>query len=164
MKNPENIITRFGSADDANVIHEMLLRLSESMSSTLKISSTAQDIGAALSGSTPDIHAIIAEETGKPVGLAVFFLSYSTWRGTRGTYLQDIYVANDVRGRGLGTRLLREVAAWSDEQGADHLRLSVDRDNTAAQTFYEKHGLSFRGDEMIYTIVGDAMVDMSSDS
>ena len=160
----QNITTRFGTADDASIIHEMLLRLADSMKVTLEISSTAQEIGNALSGTVPDIHAIIAEKNGSPVGLAIFFLTFSTWRGTRGTYLQDIYVADDVRGGGLGARLLQEVAAWSGKQGADHLRLSVDRGNTAAQVFYEKLGMSFRDDEMIYTIVGDAMVDMGSDS
>lgn len=134
------------------------------MQSTHKISANIQDIEAALSGSAPDISAIIAEKAGEAVGMSVFFLTFSTWRGARGVYIQDIFVAGGARGTGLGARLLKEVITWAVEQGADHLRLSVDRDNTAAKSFYESLGLSFRDDEMIYTVVGDSFADLGSNS
>lgn len=134
------------------------------MDESHKISSTLADIEKALSGDTPDIQAIVARNNNETVGLGVFFLTFSTWRGARGVYLQDIFVAEGARGTGLGARLLREVISWGVDQGADHLRLSVDRHNKKARTFYESLGLSLRNDEMIYTIVGDACIELGADS
>ena len=140
----------------------MLERLAESMGATRKMYSTVEDIVTALSGNTPAIHAFVAEDESAPLGMAIFFLSYSTWRGSRGVYLQDIYVAGGARDAGLGRRLMQQVADWATAHGADHLRLSVDRDNTAARSFYDNLGLSYRDDEMICTIVGDAFKSMGS--
>ena len=164
MKERQEIATRFASSADARIVHDLLIELAVSMDDVHKISCSVEDIEAALSGNAPDIHAIIAEEDSKAVGVSVFFLTFSTWRGSRGVYVQDIFVADGARGVGLGARLLKEVISWGADQGADHLRLSVDRDNTVAQSFYENLGLSLRGDEMIYTIVGDAFVELGSAS
>jgi GNAT superfamily N-acetyltransferase len=159
-----HITTRFASPADAETVHGALLELAASMNESHRVFSTAADIRTALSGNTPDIHAIVAESNNEAVGLGVFFLTFSTWRGARGVYLQDIFVADGMRGTGLGARLLREVISWGVDQGADHLRLSVDRHNEIARSFYESLGLSLRNDEMIYTIIGDACIELGADS
>jgi len=158
------ITTRFASAADAEIVHGALLELAASMNESHKVSSTVANIEQALSGDIPDIHTIVAQRSNETVGLGVFFLTFSTWRGARGVYLQDIFVAASARGAGLGARLLREVISWGVQRGADHLRLSVDRNNTEARAFYESLGLSLRDDEMIYTIVGDAYIEMGAGS
>ena len=162
MKERQEITTRFASSADARIVHGMLFELAVSLDDVHKISCTVRNIETALSGGAPDIHAIIAEKNGEAVGVSVFFLTFSTWRGTRGVYIQDIFVADSARAAGLGARLLKEVISWGADQDADHLRLSVDRTNTAARSFYENLGLSLRDDEMIYTIVGDPFVDLGS--
>lgn len=148
--------------DDASLIHEMLMRLAESMDAARKMYSTVDDIVTALSSDPPAIYALVAEDDSAPLGMAVFFLTYSTWRGSRGVYLQDIYVVEGARDSGVGRRLVQQVAAWAAANGADHLRLSVDRGNTAARSFYDKLGFSYRDDEVICTIVGDAFKSMGS--
>lgn len=129
-----------------------------------KFGSAVKDIEGALSGSKPDAYAIIAEKNGENIGVSVFFLTFSTWRGKRGVYVQDIFVAADARGSGLGSRLLKEVVSWGASQGADHLRLSANRDNKAAHNFYEHLGLSFRNDEIIYAIAGDSFDNLGAAS
>ena len=137
-------------------MHAMIVELARSMHAESKVSSTIQDIVSAMSGTDPAMHALLAEQKNKPVGLAVFFLTFSTWRGSRGVYLQDIYVAEEARGTGLGKRLLAAVIGWATDRGADHLRLSVDRDNADARAFYENIGLSYRDDEMIFDVAGES--------
>jgi GNAT superfamily N-acetyltransferase len=160
----QEITTRFASPADAEIVHGALLELAASMNESHNISSTVADIEAALAGDTPDIRAIVARSNEETVGLGVFFLTFSTWRGARGVYLQDIFVADGMRGTGLGARLLREAISWGVDQGADHLRLSVDRHNKKARSFYESLGLSLRDDEMIYTIIGDDCIELGADS
>lgn len=162
MKKDHEITTRFASSADARIVHDMLFKLAVSMYGEHEFNSSVKDIKAALSGRKPDTYAIIAEKNGESVGVSVFFLTFSTWRGTRGVYVQDIFVAAGARGNGLGSRLLKEVVSWGTSQGADHLRLSVNRDNPAAHSFYKHLGLSFRDDEMIYAIVGDSFVNLGA--
>lgn len=132
----------------------MLLQLALAMGAQKKIKNSVQDIATALTGDTPAIHAFIAEKHARPVGLAIFFLNFSTWRGSPGVYVQDIYVAANARGTGLGRKLLQAAAAWGQKQGANHLRLSVDPENVAACQFYATVGLKLRDDEVIYSATG----------
>ncbi|MEQ9607182.1 MAG: GNAT family N-acetyltransferase, partial [Kiloniellaceae bacterium] len=96
--------------------------------------------------------ALIAELDGRPVGLCLFFGSYSTWRGQRGLYVQDLIVADAARSLGVGQRLLAEAAALAKSRGAGYLRLSVDDDNVSAQRFYRRAGLKHSTSELIYVL------------
>ena len=89
-------------------------------------------------------------------GMCLFFPSFSTWRGQRGAYIQDIVVDERFRDRGIGISLLRHTAAHVREQGGTYLRLSVDAKNVSAQRFYERLGLSWSQEERIHAAYGDA--------
>ena len=71
--------------------------------------------------------------------------------------------AGRCRGSGIGHRLMAEVARFAAARGATHLRLSVDRDNAPGQAFYDRIGFSFRDEEMIYMIEGDAFARLGAD-
>ena len=151
---------RSASIEDAPAIHSMLIELAESMNVRSKLGSTADDICGAMSGHDPAIYVLMAEQNQQSVGVAIFFRTFSTWRGTRGVYLQDIFLSPTVRGCGLGKRMLGAVVEWATAHGADHLRLSVDRANKSAQSFYTATGMSLRSDEMIYEISGDRLDEL----
>jgi GNAT superfamily N-acetyltransferase len=85
-------------------------------------------------------HALVAESGGEVVGVAVFFPTFSTQRGTPGVYVQDLWLAPEMRGRGLGRRLLAAVRARAARWGADHLLLMVARRNARAARFYARTG------------------------
>jgi ribosomal protein S18 acetylase RimI-like enzyme len=132
----------------------MVIEMAHAMDAQAKVRSTVEDFAEAMSSDNTVIHVLLAEQGAVPLGITIFFLNFSTWRGTLGVYIQDIYVAPAGRGKGIGRMMLSTVAAWADERGADHLRLSVDKDNTGAQAFYESIGMSFCDEEMIYRITG----------
>lgn len=100
-------------------------------------------------------HGLIAELAGKPVGLCLFFYSFSTWMGRRGVYVQDLYVDRCQRGTGLGRRLIAETARRAGEQGAVYMRLSVDQGNVAARAFYSGIGMESAPHEYIFRAVGE---------
>jgi len=153
--NSESAATiRKASADDADRIHSLILELAEHLSARDKVGSTVENIRSALLGNEPAVHALVAELDGRLIGVAIFFLTFSTWRGSNGVYLQDIYVRPNVRTTGTGRKLLSQVVAWAATQGADHMRLSVDTDNVEARSFYEHLGMLQRDDEMIFQIFG----------
>lgn len=85
-------------------------------------------------------HALVAEADGEIVGVAVFFPTFSTQRGTPGVYVQDLWLAPSMRGRGLGRRLLAAVLARAARWGGDHVLLMVARANCPAADFYAHVG------------------------
>jgi GNAT superfamily N-acetyltransferase len=124
--------------DDAAAILRLLAALSEQDGAPHP--ATAADY--LRHGFGPDrlFQSILAEVGGRIVGVVVFFPTFSTQRGTPGVYVQDLYLAPDRRGKGLGRRLLGAVRAQAAGWDADHLLLMVDRSNSAARSFYDRMG------------------------
>ncbi|WP_024585684.1 GNAT family N-acetyltransferase [Aliihoeflea sp. 2WW] len=145
---------------DVEAIHAALLQLGDALGQRKKITGTAEDLRRAGFGPEPAFHGLIAEAEGVLAGLALFFPIFSTWLGRGGVFVQDLYVAGEFRGRGVGEALVRAVAAWSAERGGAYLRLSVDVTNLRAQTFYERVGITYREDEREHGAYGDAFQNL----
>lgn len=77
---------------------------------------------------------------GNQVGYALYFLNYSTWEGTHGIYLEDLYVTPDARGSGLGKALLTTLAATAAAHGFARVEWSVLDWNTPSIDFYRSLG------------------------
>jgi len=153
---------RTAVAEDADALHAMILAMAREVGSIDSVSSCADDLRRLGFSDPPAFHALIAERDGTAIGMCLYFASFSTWRGTPGVYVQDIYVAEDERGGDLARRLIAETARRAAAQGAKYLRLSVDRQNLAARKFYEKLGLSHAAKECIYMAKGDAFEALKS--
>jgi ribosomal protein S18 acetylase RimI-like enzyme len=104
--------------------------------------------------------ALIAWDETVPIGLCLYFPSFSSWRGRTGVYIQDLYVVASARGTALARTLLAEAARRTN---AAYLRLSVDRGNAAAQRFYAREGLAPADEERIYVIEGGALARLTGD-
>ena len=91
-------------------------------------------------GPTPRFTALIAEYEGAPAGFALYFTSYSTWRGHHGIRLEDLYVTPALRGKGIGKALLRKLAQIAVEQGCPRLEWDVLEWNAPAIAVYESIG------------------------
>jgi len=70
----------------------------------------------ALFGQKPTAEAVIAEWRGQPAGFALFFHNFSTWLGKPGLYLEDLFVPERFRGRGIGKALLLHLAGIARER------------------------------------------------
>ncbi|MBB5955206.1 GNAT superfamily N-acetyltransferase [Saccharothrix tamanrassetensis] len=89
---------------------------------------------------SPALFGHVAEVDGRVVGVALWFLNFSTWRGTHGIYLEDLYVQPDQRGSGLGRALLQALARECVERGYARLEWSVLDWNEPAIGFYRSLG------------------------
>ncbi len=101
---------------------------------------TPELLEAALFGQEPKAFAHVATVGGKVAGFAMWFLSFSTWLGRHGIYLEDLFVAPEHRGRGLGRRLLVELASICVERGYGRLEWVVLDWNRPAIGFYRALG------------------------
>lgn len=146
---------REATSADAHAIHAMLLKLAKATNLPDGISSTPEDIAREGFGRNPAFHALIATMSESPVGLALYFPEFSSWKGRRGIYLQDLYVSPQQRGAGVGSLLIQALAARAAECGATYLRLAVDSNNHGAAVFYEKLGFVCK-DERLLHLAGEA--------
>jgi GNAT superfamily N-acetyltransferase len=101
---------------------------------------TPEDFLRHLFGPHPAAEAVVADVDGEPVGFALWFSTFSTFRGQPGLYLEDIFVKPSFRGRGIGKGLLAAVARRAVERGCGRLEWSVLDWNAPAIGFYRALG------------------------
>jgi GNAT superfamily N-acetyltransferase len=111
-----------------------------------------------LFGPSPLAEAVLAEsDTGEALGFALFFGNYSTFLTSPGVYLEDLFVIESARGRGIGRALLGEVARIAHERGAGRLEWAVLDWNAKAIAFYESAGATVLPDWRICRVTGDRL-------
>lgn len=124
------------SATIANLVRE--LAVYEQLETFAR--ATADDFRAHLFGPSPAAEAVLAEVGGEAAGYALFFPTFSTFRGQPGLYLEDLFVRPAYRGRGVGKALLAAVAARAVGRGCGRLEWSVLDWNAPAIGFYRSLG------------------------
>jgi GNAT superfamily N-acetyltransferase len=83
------------------------------------------------------VYALVAVLDGRLVGIAHFLLHRSTIALAPSCYLQDLYTAAAVRGRGVGRALIHAVYKWADANGCARVYWQTHETNTAAQRLYD---------------------------
>jgi len=114
-------------------------------------------LDAALFGETPRVFCDIAEWEGEPVGFALWFYNFSTFRGRHGIYLEDLYVRESARGRGIGKALLAGLAARCRREGLARLEWWVLDWNAPAIAVYESLGAVPMDEWTVMRVTGEAL-------
>jgi len=83
---------------------------------------------------------LVAEENHSVIGMCTGQLTISTAEGSVALLVEDVVVARDWRGRGVGRQLLDRIARWAADQGASRMQLLADRHNSAALDYYTRSG------------------------
>lgn len=115
-----------------------------------------------LFGPSPACGAFLAEHDGRPVGFALYYLSYSTFKTRPCLHLEDLFVDPAHRGRGIGLSLLRAVAALAVARGCPRLDWTVLDWNRPAIAFYEKQGARLLPDWRVCRLDGDALARVAA--
>ncbi|MFC9821712.1 GNAT family N-acetyltransferase [Streptomyces erythrochromogenes] len=149
---------RNAEAADVPVIHAMIRELAEYEKVSREARATEEQLREALFGERPAVFAHVAEtDEGEAVGFSVWFLSFSTWRGVHGIYLEDLYVRPGVRGGGHGKALLAELARTCVERGYERLEWSVLKWNAPTIAFYEALGARPQEEWSVYRLTDGAL-------
>lgn len=142
---------------DIPAMHQMMLALADYERGRHEVTATEDDLRRALLAEPPALFAHVAEEDGELAGFAVWFLSYSTWTGRHGIYLEDLYVKPERRGGGHGRALLAGLARVCAERGYARLEWSVLDWNTPARGFYESLGAVAMDEWTVHRLAGPAL-------
>ncbi|KAA5832865.1 GNAT family N-acetyltransferase [Saccharopolyspora hirsuta] len=118
---------------------------------------TEQQLRTALFGPDPALFGHVAEVDGAVVGLALWFLNFSTWEGVHGIYLEDLFVRPQQRGSGLGKALLQALAKECVDRGYARLEWQVLDWNEPAINFYKAAGAIPMDEWTVYRLTGEPL-------
>ena len=148
---------------DVPQIHAMVRELAEYEKALHDAQATEEQLHTALFGEHPAAFAHIAADdaTGETLGFALWFLNYSTWVGSHGIYLEDLYVTPQRRGQGHGKALLAQLARICVERGYGRLEWSVLDWNSPARGFYESLGAVAMDEWTVHRLTGPALQELA---
>jgi GNAT superfamily N-acetyltransferase len=144
--------------DDVPVVLSLIRELADYERSLDAVHATEAQLLAVLFGDAPAAYCHVAESDGDVVGFALWFLNFSTWVGSHGIYLEDLYVRPSARGTGLGRALLMTLVEIAQGRGYGRVEWSVLNWNVDAQGFYRSIGAVPMDDWTVWRLDGDAML------
>jgi GNAT superfamily N-acetyltransferase len=150
-------VIRAATAADVPAMVELVRNLAAYERAPDEVELTPDLLEAALFGDRPAVFAHVATVQGEVAGFALWFLTFSTWLGRHGIYLEDLYVRPERRGEGLGKALLAELARVCVERGYGRLEWSVLDWNTPAIDFYRAHGATPQDEWTVFRLTGSAL-------
>jgi len=122
---------------------------------------TEDGIEHALFGDDSHVSCHLGEVDGEAVAFALWFLSYSTFQGAPGLYLEDLYVKASHRGLGIGTALMVELARLCIEHGYTRFQWWVLDWNKPSIGFYRSIGAVPMDEWTVYRLSGDALASFA---
>jgi GNAT superfamily N-acetyltransferase len=143
---------RIAGPDDAELLVKLVHELAVYEKLEDKTQAKPEDFRRHLFGFRPVAEAALAEVDGKPVGFALWFTTFSTFRGQPGLYLEDLFVKPEYRGQGIGKGLLAFLARLAVERGCGRLEWAVLNWNEPAIGFYKSVGARPMDEWTVYRI------------
>jgi len=148
--------------DDVALILQMIRDLAEYERMSERAVATEADLRDALFGTHPAAEVILAHADDQPAGFALFFHNFSTFVGKRGLYLEDLFVRPEFRRRGIGRRLLAELARIAVERDCGRFEWSVLDWNQPAIDFYKSLGAVPLSEWTVFRVTGDALTRLAT--
>ncbi len=147
---------------DAAAIMDLIAALARYEKLEDAVESTADDIAAALFAETPRVFCDLAEADGAVVGFALWFYTFSTFRGRHGIYLEDLFVRPEARRAGAGAALLRGLARRCVAEGLGRLEWAVLDWNEPAIAFYRRQGARLMDDWTLCRVDGAELAALAA--
>ena len=132
-----NYIIRKGTKEDLPGVLNLIRELALFEKAPDEVTNTLEQMEQDGFGENPVFSFFVATLDGNIIGMALYFLKYSTWKG-KGLYLDDLVITESHRGNGLGSKLFRAFIREAKEVNAKQVHWQVLDWNTPAINFYKK--------------------------
>ena len=152
---------RPAEARDAAEVLALIRELADYERLLDEVDATPEGLSAALFGPSPRVFCDLAEQDGSIAGFALWFYSFSTFRGRHGIYLEDLFVRPAMRGRGIGRALLSGLASRCLREDLARLEWSVLDWNEPALAFYRTLGARGMKDWIPHRVTGEALLTLA---
>jgi GNAT superfamily N-acetyltransferase len=159
-----DIEIRPAKSEDVETIFQLIHALADYEKLSHEVTGTAALLHEHLFGAHPCIEALLADHQGKSIGFALFFTNYSTFLTKPGIYLEDLFVMQEYRGKGIGKAILAALARLALERGCGRLEWSVLDWNEPAIAFYQRIGATVLPEWRICRVTGEAIAQLGTSS
>lgn len=156
------ILIRKAEVEDASLILGFIKELARYEEAEEEVTATVEDIENNLFSGSTTTEALICTSDKTPIGIAIYFLNFSTWLGKNGLYLEDLYISPYHRGSGAGRRLLKYLAELAVENNYGRFEWSVLDWNEPAIRFYESIGAKAQSEWVSYRLEGESLLDFAN--
>ena len=136
----KNLSIKKATIEDTEIIYNFICQLAKYEKLFDEVTTTPIQLKETLFGKNSNTETLIAYMDERPVGFALYFFNYSTFKGKRGLYLEDLFVIPEMRGNGIGKQLLKQLAIISLENDCARFEWSVLDWNTPSIEFYKSLG------------------------
>jgi len=154
---------RQAEEEDVPEILELIKALAKFENLSDEVVATEELLKITLFGKNSPAEVQIAYDKNKTLGFALYFRTFSTFLGRPGIYLEDLYVRESSRGKGVGEALLRRLAQRTREIGGGRLEWSVLNWNEAAIKFYQKMGASPLDEWTMFRVTGNKLKELAEE-
>jgi len=152
-----------GLADSELILH-FIRELAIYEKAEHEVQATVETIAATIFSKDSHVNALICEQSGQAVGIAIYFFNYSTWLAKSGLYLEDLYVSPEHRGKGAGKLLLKKMAQIAIQKDCGRFEWSCLDWNKPSRDFYQSIGAKSQDEWVGYRMSGQTLIDFAEQS
>ena len=157
----ENYYIRSAELDDVPEIFVLIKELADYERLLDEVVATEKQLGETLFGENSNVEVLLAYDENQILGFALYFQTYSTFLGRQGIYLEDLFVREFARGKGIGQALLQRIAKCVMEMGGGRLEWSVLDWNEPAISFYKKMGAVSLDEWTTFRVTGEKLKELA---
>jgi len=148
--------TRAITIEDAPLLRRMIVEFATFERLADQVTITEEMLARDVVGSSSRFRGLLPEWDGQVAGYAIYFSFYSSFEGP-GLFIEDIYVREEFRSKGIGKALMAEIAAIALREGLVALRWEVLDWNRPAIDFYKRLGATFLDDWKAVRLEGEGL-------
>lgn len=148
----QTLMIKKATVEDNEIIYNFINQLAEYEKLASDVTTTPDSLRETLFGPNSNIESLIGYVDEKPVAFALYFYNFSTFKGKRGLYLEDIFVIPEMRGNGIGKQLLRRLAQIAKGNNCARFEWSVLDWNEPAINFYKSIGAKPMDEWTVYRL------------
>lgn len=142
---------------DLPILLWFIKRIAEYEKLPHEVTATVETLQQSFFGEKSNVEAYIGYYEGEPVAYAIYFYNFSSFLGKRGMYLEDLFVLPELRGKGIGKKILAFLANRAVEEGCGRFEWTVLDWNKPAIDFYKSVGAVSMDEWTIFRLSGEAL-------
>lgn len=162
MSDTQGLAIRPATPPDLPLVVSLVRELAEYEKLSAEVDATPEKISSALFSANPSVFCDIAEFYREPAGISLWFRNFSSFRGSHGIYLEDLFVCPAFRGKGIGKALMRRLALRCVQDGGARFEWAVLDWNKPSIDFYRAIGATIMDDWRICRLSGSALNEFAS--
>jgi GNAT superfamily N-acetyltransferase len=162
LSSADKLTIRKGTIEDSELILEFIKKLSVYEKLSHEVTATIDKVKESVFPDNSNVETLLAFYEGRPAGFALYFFNYSTFKARKGLYLEDLFVNEEDRGKGIGKRLLVELARIAANEGCCRFEWSVLDWNEPAINFYKSIGAKAMDEWTVYRLEKEGIKNLSN--